>query len=151
MSDNQDFDRNEPQDSGQVPEQPQFGRRIEDEPGYGQPGYGQGYGGLNGEQPGHNQTGQPTTANPTTASPLTATTGMEQQVTAVSRARTVMAKLVTISRVMARPMGSRLMVSRDMANLVMVSPVTAPHTARMPTRVVVERRYSFQVGVARSR
>ena len=29
MSDNQDFDRNEPQDSGQVPEQPQFGRRIE--------------------------------------------------------------------------------------------------------------------------
>lgn len=66
MSDNQDFDRNEPQDGGQVPEQPQFGRRIEDEPGYGQPGYGQpgqgdgqGYGGLNGEQPGHNQAGQP--------------------------------------------------------------------------------------------
>ena len=71
MSDNQDFDRNEPQDSGQVPEQPQFGRRIEDEPGYGQPGYGQsgqgdgqGYGGLNGEQPGHNQAGQPDYGQP---------------------------------------------------------------------------------------
>ncbi|WP_297555426.1 hypothetical protein [uncultured Actinomyces sp.] len=66
MSDNQDFDRNDPQAGGQVPDQPQFGRRIEDEPGYGQPGYGQpsqndgqGYGGMNGDQPGHNHAGQP--------------------------------------------------------------------------------------------
>lgn len=71
MSDNQDFDRNEPQAGGQVPEQPQFGRRIEDEPGYGQPGYGQsgqgdgqGCGGLNGEQPGHNQARQPDYGQP---------------------------------------------------------------------------------------
>lgn len=71
MSDNQDFDRNEPQDSGQVPEQPQFGRRIEDDPGYGQPGYGQsgqggvhGYGGLNGEQPDNNQADQPGYSQP---------------------------------------------------------------------------------------